>query len=140
MKTMKINRHRLGGRTLAAVVAVTLGMAVPVGDPATGMGVVMSASAEPRRSYTPTEVYEGVFEPNRLYKVVHALGSWGGSPRPARVRDVTCRDARTALERQGLWNGALTAAGACGSGEPTEWAAGNFLNFQAARQDEEPNS
>jgi hypothetical protein len=131
MKKLTINRHMLAQRTLAVVVAAALGMAMPVGGNANGASVVMSASAEPRRSYTPTAVYEGVFEPNRLYKVVHGSGSWGGSPRPSRVRDVTCRNARTALEHEGFWKGALISTGACGSGEPTEWATGNFLNFQA---------
>ena len=140
MKKLTMKKHMLAQRTLVAVVAMMLGMAIPVGGTADGASVAVSASAEPEKRYTPAAVYEGVFEPNRLYKVIHGSGSWGASPRPSRVRDVTCRDARTGLERDGYWKGALISTGACGSGEPTEWATGNFLNFQAAHQDDESDS
>jgi hypothetical protein len=41
------------------------------------------------------------------------------------------------LERNGAWTGQLNANGTCGSGEPTEWAMGNFLNFQAGLYEED---
>jgi hypothetical protein len=140
MKKLTINRYLLAQRTWAVVVAAALGMAMPVGGNAAGASVVMSAADDPRRSYTATATYEGVFEPNRLYKILHSSGSWGGSPRPSLVRDVTCRAARTALEQDGSWKGALMSTGDCGAGEPTEWATGNYLNFQAERQDKESDS
>lgn len=140
MKNLTINRHLLAQQAWSVVVAAALGMAMSVGGNASGASVVMSAAAEPRRSYTATATYEGVFDSNRLYKVLHSSGSWGGSPRPSLVRDVVCRDARTALERDGSWKGALMSTGACGVGEPTEWATGNYLNFQAERQNEKSDS
>jgi hypothetical protein len=87
--------------------------------------------------YNPEEVYPGMFESARLYKVVLHTQGWAGSRRPARVNQITCRDARTALEKRGFWRGQLSVTGVCGSGEPTEWATGNFLNFQASRHHEE---
>ena len=88
-------------------------------------------------SYDPSVVYPGIYESDQVYKMLAGPQTWAGSRRPARVQHVTCRDARTALERKGLWNGALNAAGDCRSGEPTDWAIGNFLNFQAGLEDGE---
>ena len=93
--------------------------------------------AEEGGLYDPSVVYSGIFESKQIYKIVVGPETWAGSRRPARIQQVTCRDARTALERKGSWTGPLNADGACGSGEPTDWALGNFLNFQAGLEDAE---
>lgn len=95
------------------------------------------AHAEEAGSYDATVVYSGMFESEQIYKIVLGPGTWAGSRRPARSKEVTCRDARTALERKGWWTGPLNADGACGSGEPSDWALGNFLNFQTGLEDAE---
>src|SRR3990172_4163837 len=93
--------------------------------------------SDQRGSYDPSVVYPGIYETDQVYKMLAGPQTWAGSRRPSRVQHVTCRDARTALERNGLWNGALDADGDCRSGEPTDWAIGNFLNFQAGLEDGE---
>lgn len=93
--------------------------------------------AEKSGLYDPSVVYSGMFESERIYRIVAGPETWVGSRRPARSKDITCRDARTSLERKGSWTGPLNADGACGSGEPTDWALGNFLNFQTGLEDAE---
>ena len=88
-------------------------------------------------SYDPSVVYPGIYESERMYKVLAGPQAWAGNRHPERVGQVRCRDARTALERNGSWSGMLNADGECGSGEPTDWATGNFLNFRAGIEDGE---
>ncbi|MFZ5876901.1 MAG: hypothetical protein ACOYXU_10905 [Nitrospirota bacterium] len=76
-----------------------------------------------------------MFESARIYHITHHTEGWAGSKRPALLNQITCREARTALQERGFWRGPLSVTGGCGSGEPTEWATGNFLNFQSNRHD-----
>jgi hypothetical protein len=85
-------------------------------------------------SYDPSEVYKGSHEPQRVYQLVQGPQTWKPNRRPTLVREVTCRDARRALEQQGVRTGWLTQNGSCKSGDDTQWATGNYLNFQAGPQ------
>jgi len=82
-------------------------------------------------SYDPSRVYVGFHESQRVYKLVQGPQTWKLHQRPAIVRDVTCREARQALEQEGLWTGRLANDGSCRTGDETQWASGNYLNFQA---------
>jgi hypothetical protein len=85
-------------------------------------------------SYDPSRVYKGAHETQRVYKLVQGPRTWKPSRRPALLREVTCSDARRTLERQGVWTGRLAKDGACRSGDDTQWATGNYLNFEAGPQ------
>jgi hypothetical protein len=85
-------------------------------------------------SYDPSKVYEGAHEPERIYNLVPDIGVWQANYRPALLQEVTCRDAKRALEQQGVWLGWLAQDGACRSGKGTRWATGNYLNFETGPQ------
>lgn len=146
-----MNRRQTGNQKATRFSAVLLGLTVALATPhASGSDlrrigpadtadratVRIASNADRRVVYDPEEIYAGVYAPDQLYRVVLGSERWAGSRRPARVREVTCRDARHALERNGFWTGPLDPDGSCGAGEPTDWATGNFLNYQADLQDE----
>jgi hypothetical protein len=85
-------------------------------------------------SYDPSRVYTGAHEPQRIYKLDQSAGMWRVIQRPALLREVSCRDARHALEQDGVWTGWLASDGACRVADDTRWATGNYLNFQAGPQ------
>lgn len=82
--------------------------------------------------YIPSITYPGIYETNRLYRMSFDSTSWVGSKHPAFLKEVTCSDARKRLSQSGSWTGLLMKDGACGmNSEPSEWALGNLLNYQA---------
>ena len=88
-------------------------------------------SEEDKILYNPDVIYPGIYETKRLYYNGHGSDSWKGISKPAFLEDVTCIDAKRTLSISGLWKGALNKNGSCGIAEgPTEWTAGNYLNFQ----------
>lgn len=88
-------------------------------------------SAEDKILYNPDVAYPGIYEGKRLYYNAHGSDLWKGMLKPAFLKDVTCADAKRTLSISGLWRGALNKNGSCGIAEgPTEWAVGNYLNFQ----------
>lgn len=99
------------------------------------MNVAPVADSDRRRDeyglYNADTAYNGVYDRARLYRVDLSSQAWVGSLLPPSLPRVTCRPARAALEHQGTWTGALKSDGSCGVGEPTDWAVGNFLNFDA---------
>lgn len=99
------------------------------------MNVAPVADSDRRRDeyglYNADTAYNGVYDRARLYRVDLASQMWVGSLLPPSLHRITCRSAQSALERSGTWTGALRADGSCSSGEPTDWAVGNFLNFDA---------
>ena len=89
-------------------------------------------SEEDKILYNPEVAYPGIYEANRLYYKGHGSTLWKGMLKPAFLKDVTCTDAKRTLSISGLWKGYLNKNGSCGIAEgPTEWAIGNYLNFQA---------
>ena len=89
-------------------------------------------SEEDKILYNPEVVYPGIYEAKRLYYKGHESDVWKGMLKPAFLKDVTCTDAKKALSISGSWNGHLNKNGSCGTkAEPTDWAVGNYLNFQA---------
>jgi hypothetical protein len=92
--------------------------------------LVSETDSDQRDVYDPSEVYQGAYDTDRIYRVVLGPQTWRVNPRPERLRDVTCREARTALSQVGTWYGRILQDGSCVSGDETNWAMGNFLNFQ----------
>jgi hypothetical protein len=98
--------------------------------------IVPSASAEgvtlPRqRSYDPAKVYPGSFGNNILY-YRYPNSSWRRGMEGTYPNAVACADALKHFKKSGLWQGHFGRGGVCGAlGEPTEWAVGNRLNFDA---------
>jgi hypothetical protein len=92
--------------------------------------VVSDSGDDQSDVYDPEKVYQGAYEPQRIYRVVLGPQTWRANQRPEQLRDVTCREARTALSQVGTWYGRITEDGSCVSGDETNWAMGNFLNFQ----------
>lgn len=88
--------------------------------------------------YDASIAYEGIFNSSRLYKVPSGTEHVVGSRRPALLKDVVCAEARKVLDRKGQWVGNLDERGRCGpSPEPSQWAVGNFLNYQSGRTTEQ---
>ncbi len=152
MERLSIRNQRVSGAIRLGVIAVAIVLASdPVGlrsdeaqaaaekraDQPAARTVSNQDRASDDGAYHPEETYQGVYAPSQLYRIVFGTDTWAGSRRPARVNQITCRDARTALEQRGFWRGQLSVTGACESGEPTEWATGNFLNFQTNRHHED---
>lgn len=137
MKTARIHANRIlsGAAILFGTAVVVAVVQVPLSGTQASEGPRVVADRQ-AGDYDSDTIYAGVHDPNRIYRVVLGSDRWAGARHPARVRDVTCRDARNALERRGAWTGQLNANGTCGSGEPTDWATGNFLNFQADLDDD----
>jgi hypothetical protein len=54
---------------------------------------------------------------------------WRPNLKPEHLRNVTCSQAKRALEQDGTWYGRITRNGGCGNGDDTTWATGNYLNF-----------
>lgn len=90
-----------------------------------GAGVAAGAGPTP---YDPTQIYSGPFGPSTVYyresfRATWRLGVTGG---------VTCPDALSHFKVSGLWKGHLKSDGSCGAlDEPSEWAVGNRLNYDA---------
>jgi hypothetical protein len=81
------------------------------------------------KGYSPDVSYRGRHDPNRIYRVELGLKMWRPNPKPEVLRNVTCGQAKRALEQDGTWYGRITRNGGCGSGDDTTWATGNYLNF-----------
>ncbi len=107
---------------------------VPEGSAVTTETMLVGPTVVRVGSYDPAEVYKGSHETQHVYKVVLGQQMWKPNRRPAMLREVSCRDARRALEQQGVWTGRLGNDGSCKGGDETQWATGNYLNFQAGPQ------
>lgn|GEM_PF-1332118 len=81
--------------------------------------------------YNPMVSYPGKYEADQLYRKNLSTGAWKVRSHPAHLKDVNCFEAKAKLGERGLWKGNLNQDGSCeGSGEASDWAVGNFLNFQ----------
>jgi hypothetical protein len=81
--------------------------------------------------YNPMVSYPGDFEADQIYRKNLSTGAWKSRSRPAHLKDVSCFEAKSQLSERGLWKGNLNQDGSCGgSAEASDWAVGNFLNFQ----------
>jgi hypothetical protein len=95
-----------------------------------------SASAEvvssPRQNiYDPAKVYPGSFGANVMY-YRYPNSYWRRGMAGTYPDVVACADALKHFKKTGLWQGHFGRGGVCGApGEPTEWAVGNRLNFDA---------
>ena len=144
MNTIEMKGQRmLGGMVIGTVIVVGLAMS-PVATSAAQVGESVTADhvvavqliadhgddpAADSDGYNPDTVYQGGHDTKRLYRVVLGLQTWRANVRPERVRDVSCRQARLALEQSGTWFGRIMQNGDCTDGDPTNWATGNYLNF-----------
>lgn len=106
---------------LSGMVWATFGLAQSSAGGAEGEGVPAV--------YQPGKVYAGTYESDRLY-YRYPKSFWRYNAHPALfVREITCYQARVALERFGFWTGALNRDGSCADGDPRLWASGNYINF-----------
>ena len=86
-----------------------------------------------RIRYNPTVVYEGDYLTNALYYHNRNNPVWRIGLKVELDR-ITCRPALESFRTTGLWGGHFQPDGSCGdTTEPTEWATGNWLNFNDAR-------
>jgi hypothetical protein len=98
--------------------------------------LVHSADAEGvpssrQRSYDPAKVYPGRFGTDVLY-YRYPNSPWRRGMEGTYPNAVACADALKHFKKTGLWQGHFGRGGVCGApGEPTEWAVGNRLNFDA---------
>ena len=83
------------------------------------------ASAPP---YQPTKVYAGPYGVTTVYYRESFRAKWRQGVSGA----VTCPDALSHFKVSGFWKGHLKLDGSCGiPDEPSEWAVGNRLNYEA---------
>jgi hypothetical protein len=86
-------------------------------------------------AYDPAKVYPGRYRPDMVYfrnsprNHIWYRGINGDFP-----AGVLCSDAFVHFKKTGLWKGHLNPDGSCASpSEPSEWAVGNRLNYDAAK-------
>jgi type IV pilus assembly protein PilY1 len=80
----------------------------------------------PHATYDPPTTYPGGYGPDTVY--YRWRGSWDNVFRNP-VADVSCDDARTALENEGFYNGRIRIDTTCGGGQNRFLRTGNYLNF-----------
>ena len=91
--------------------------------------------SEEVRVYDHRVIYEGIFDSERIYKMIDKESQWVGSTSPRTLIQVRCAAALIALEEQGSWYGRLNYDGTCTKGDPIEWAMGNYFNFVGQEPD-----
>jgi type IV pilus assembly protein PilY1 len=82
----------------------------------------------PSATYDPATTYPGSYQTDTVYYRWH--GSWDHVFRDV-VTDVSCNEARTALENEGLYNGRILFNTNCGGHRVRYLRTGNYLNFLA---------
>ena len=88
-------------------------------------GVAAGASPNP---YDPAQIYPGPYGAAAVYSRQTFRAKW----RLGLAGAVTCPDALSRFKVSGLWKGHLKLDGSCGTpDEPSEWALGNRLNYDA---------
>ncbi len=88
-------------------------------------------------AYNPRIIYTGRYKTDILFYKPSGSEYWRRLPRFDRLRHVKCPEAVQQLDQAGLWKGSLSfkngsciAQGGPGpSDPPTEWALGNWLNY-----------
>ncbi len=103
---------------------------------------------KPGEAYNPRIVYTGRYKTDILFYKPSGSEFWKHLPRFDRLRYVKCPLALQQLNQAGIWKGSLSFKnGSCiskgqpstgPSDPPTEWALGNWLNYneQASQQTE----
>jgi hypothetical protein len=95
---------------------------------ATAVSVAGVAAADSRNPYNPAQIYPGAYGANAVYYRQTFRAKW----RLGVTSGVTCPDAARTLKVSGFWKGHLNTDGSCGvPDEPSEWALGNRLNYEA---------
>jgi hypothetical protein len=134
-----MNRPETNGKKTSKMVILAVSLAVGLVAVQSSGWSARAEASEGRRisdgnahrgAYDPGKIYTGAYEPQRIYKLVQGPQEWRPNRRPMLLREVTCRDARRALEDKGTWTGRLAQDGSCRTGDETEFATGNYMNFQ----------
>ncbi len=84
-------------------------------------------------SYVPDEIYEGRYLTTRLFYRSPDSPLWRRMVKFDDFRTiVTCKDALTAFETTGTWQGHLNPNGSCSAvtAEPAIFAIGNRINYE----------
>jgi len=102
------------------------------------VGAVPAFAANPlpaaahRSVYHPGASYPGPYLPDVVYLRARDTDPWAPGIAGRFPAAVTCPDALQKLKTTGYWSGHLKKGGACGTPyEPSSWALGNRLNFDA---------
>jgi hypothetical protein len=92
-------------------------------------GVAFGANPKP---YDPNQVYRGGYGLSTVYYRQTFRAKWRLGLVGAFPKAVTCPDALSHFKVSGLWKGHIKLDGSCGPpDEPSEWALGNRLNYDA---------
>ena len=85
--------------------------------------------------YSPSQTYPGPFVPNVVYYRNCPAGKWQRGLTGLYSQGVSCPDALGNFGRTGRWWGHFKPDGSCGPlAEPSEFALGNRLNYEASGQ------
>ncbi|GFO66840.1 hypothetical protein GMLC_04190 [Geomonas limicola] len=100
-------------------------------------GAVPAFAANPlpaaaQRVYHPSASYPGPYRVDVVYMRARDIDPWAPGIAGRFPAVVTCPDALQKLRSTGYWSGHLKKGGACGTPyEPSSWALGNRLNYDA---------
>ena len=109
---------------LLLATAITVAGVAGVAGAATGM--------KPKGGYNPTQTYNGPYGSIIVYYRETFRAKWRRGITGTFPNGVTCPDALSHFKGSGLWQGHLKLNGSCGiPDEPSEWAVGNRLNYDA---------
>ncbi len=93
-------------------------------------------AVKPGAEYNPKVVYAGRYKTDILFYKPSNTEFWKRLPRFDRLRNVKCPEALQQINQAGIWQGDLSFKnGSCiyygpgPSDPPTEWALGNWLNY-----------
>jgi hypothetical protein len=121
------------------IIAIILACGSFAGNGSAQQQGMKGAIVKPGEAYNPHIVYTGRYKTDILFYKASGSEFWKRLPRFDRLRYVKCPEALQQLNQAGLWKGSLSfkngsciAAGRSGAGTsdpPTEWALGNWLNY-----------
>lgn len=80
--------------------------------------------------YDQSVTYKGMFKSTQMFNRYERTKNWFPNKELKVLKEVSCGEARMALQRKGIWTGNLSDDGQCQDpGEAPQWATGNYLNF-----------
>jgi hypothetical protein len=90
----------------------------------------------PASVYSPTQIYSGIYTPDRIYYFDRADDVWYADRVFKTLAAIKCPEALQDLGTLGVWSGALKSQGVCAvPDEVIRRATGNYLNFMIEQAD-----
>ncbi len=118
------------------IIAIILACGSFAGSGSAQQQGMKGAVVKPGQAYNPRIVYTGRYKTDILFYKPSNTEFWKRLPRFDRLRYVKCPEAIQQLNQAGIWKGDLSFKnGSCiyygpgPSDPPTEWALGNWLNY-----------